>query len=87
MSGSNEVSQDKALVYALDHVDIYACAWGPDGIIGNKVGYNKARESLRKGTKYVSLPLYCILFFFFFIQFFNRYLLFLFYIKDCPIKR
>ena len=54
MIGSNEVSQDKALVYALDHVDIYACAWGPDGMLGNKVGYNKAPESLLNGTKYVS---------------------------------
>ena len=55
------MSPDKALVYALDHVDIYACAWGPDGIVGNLVGYNKVPESLLNGTKYVSIL--------FFIQF------------------
>eukprot|EP00111_Clytia_hemisphaerica_P019427 TCONS_00057329-protein len=51
-TGEDDIHQPAALSHANDYVDIYACAWGPDGVIGNKVGYNLAPGALENGTKY-----------------------------------
>ena len=53
MSQGEDFAQNKALRFAGNHIDIYACAWGPDGVLGNLVGYNKAIDALANGTKYV----------------------------------
>ena len=55
VSQGADYAQNKALQYNKNHVDIYACAWGPDGIFGNNVGYNLAPEALKNGTKNVSI--------------------------------
>jgi len=55
ISSGKDVDQPRALSYAQDYIDIYACAWGPDDQVGSFVGYNLAAEAIANGTKTVSL--------------------------------
>ena len=55
ISSGKDVEQPRALSFAQDYIDIYACAWGPDDQSGVKVGYNLAPEAIANGTKNVSI--------------------------------
>ena len=54
LSIGKDFAQASALSFSREYVDIYACAWGPDGKPGASVGYNKVPKVLEAGTKYVS---------------------------------
>ncbi|XP_057290604.1 endoprotease bli-like isoform X2 [Hydractinia symbiolongicarpus] len=47
-----DYSQNAALSFNRNHIDIYTCAWGPDDSIGSKVGYNLAPKAMADGTKH-----------------------------------
>ena len=53
LSIGKEFAQASALSFRREYVDIYTCAWGPDGKPGASVGYNKVPKVFEAGTKYV----------------------------------
>lgn len=49
------VAQKNALAFKRNYIDIYTCAWGPDGKVGGSVGYNLSPKVFEDNTKYVCL--------------------------------